>query len=85
MDSLTIQSPPESGARADFDGYKKAQRFESACCRGHLGPPLCTVVTQANEQDRAQVGQFAQAVQKVVEQPVQVAFVDQGHRRAACR
>jgi hypothetical protein len=35
------------------------------------------VVAPANEQDRAQVGQLAKAVQAVVEEPVQIAFVDQ--------
>ncbi len=37
------------------------------------------MVTPANEQDRAQVGQLAQAVQSVAEQPVQLAYVDQGY------
>jgi len=36
-------------------------------------------VTPANEQDRAQVGQLAEAVQAEVEEPVKVAFVDQGY------
>lgn len=40
---------------------------------------LGLVVTPAYEQDRAQVGQLAQAVQSVVEQPVQLAYADQGY------
>jgi transposase len=36
-------------------------------------------VKNGNEQDRAQVGQMARAVQAVVEEPVQIAFVDQGY------
>ena len=35
--------------------------------------------TPANEQARAQVGQLAQAVQDAVEEPVHLAFVDQGY------
>lgn len=44
-----------------------------------LGHLLALVVTAANGQDRAQVGQLAQAVQAAVDQPVQLAFVDQGY------
>jgi hypothetical protein len=36
-------------------------------------------VTPANEQNRAQVGQLAQAVQEETGQSVQVAFVDAGY------
>lgn len=44
--------------------------------RGHL---LALVVTPANEQDRALVGQLAQAVQEVTGETVELAFVDQGY------
>jgi hypothetical protein len=40
---------------------------------------LALAVTPANEQDRAQVGQLTQAVQAIVEESLQVAFVDQGY------
>jgi transposase len=46
LDSRTIQSTPESGARAGFDGHKKRKGSK---------------------------------VQAVVEEPVQIAFVDQGY------
>jgi transposase len=44
-----------------------------------LGHLLALHVTPANEQDRAQVAELAQAVQSVTDQNVQVAFVDQGY------
>jgi transposase len=44
-----------------------------------LGHLLALHVTPANEQDRAQVGELARAVQAAVEEPVQLAFVDQGY------
>jgi transposase len=44
-----------------------------------LGHLLAVAVTPANEQDRAQVGQLAQAVQAAVDEPVHLAFVDQGY------
>jgi transposase len=40
------------------------------------------LVTPANEQDRAQVGELAQAVQEVTGQSVEIAFVDAGYTGA---
>jgi transposase len=79
MDSRTLQSTPESGARAGFDGHKKRKGSKVHAAVDTLGHLLALVVTPANEQDRAQVGQLAEAVQTVVEEPVQIAFVDQGY------
>ena len=79
LDSRTIQSTPESGARAGFDGHKKRKGSKVHAAVDTLGHLLALAVTPANEQDRAQVGQLAQAVQAVVEEPVQMAFVDQGY------
>jgi transposase len=79
MDSRTLQSTPESGARAGFDGHKKRKGSKVHAAVDTLGHLLAPAVTPANEQDRAQVGQLAQAVQSVVEEPVQIAFVDQGY------
>ncbi len=44
-----------------------------------LGHLLALHVTPANEQDRDQVGQLAQAVQEVSNQEVSLAYVDQGY------
>lgn len=46
---------------------------------GHL---LALYVTAADEQNRAQVAQLAQAVQEATGQMVEVAFVDQGYTGA---
>lgn len=79
LDSRTVQSTPESGARAGFDGHKKRKGSKVHVVVDTLGHLLALAVTPANEQDRAQVRQLAQAVQAVVKEPVQVAFVDQGY------
>jgi transposase len=79
LDSRTVQSTPESGGRAGFDGHKKRKGSKVHVAVDTLGHLLALAVTPANEQDRAQVGQLAQAVQAAVEEPVQVAFVDQGY------
>lgn len=44
-----------------------------------LGNLLSLLVTPANEQDRAQVGELAQAVQEATGQSVEIAFVDAGY------
>jgi len=79
LDSRTVQSTPESGARAGFDGHKKRKGSKVHVAVDTLGHLLALAVTPANEQDRAQVGQLAQAIQAAVEEPVHLAFVDQGY------
>ncbi len=79
LDSRTLQSTPESGARAGFDGHKKRKGSKVHAAVDTLGHLLALKVTAANQQDRAQVGDLAQAVQATTGQNVQVAFVDQGY------
>ena len=79
LDSRTVQSTPESGARAGFDGHKKRKGSKVHVAVDTLGHLLALAVPPANEQDRAQVGQLAQAIQASVEEPVHLAFVDQGY------
>jgi transposase len=79
LDGRTLQSTPESGARAGFDGHKKRKGSKVHAAVDTLGHLLALRVTPANEQERAQVAQLAQAVQAVTEQNVEVAFVDQGY------
>lgn len=79
LDSRTLQSTPESGARAGFDGHKKRKGSKVHAAVDTLGHLLALKVTAANAQDRAQVADLAQAVQATTGQNVQVAFVDQGY------
>lgn len=79
LDSRTLQSTPESGARAEFDGHKKRKGSKLHAAVDTLGHLLAVKVTAANEQDRAQVAELAQAVQATTGENVQVAFVDQGY------
>jgi transposase len=79
LDSRTLQSTPESGARAGFDGHKKRKGSKVHAAVDTLGHLLAVKVTAANEQDRAQVAELAQAVQEATGENVQVAFVDQGY------
>jgi transposase len=79
LDSRTLQSTPESGARAGFDGHKKRKGSKVHAAVDTLGHLLALKVTPANEQDRAQVADLSRALQEVTGQTIQVAFVDQGY------
>jgi transposase len=79
FDSRTLQSTPESGARAGFDGHKKRKGSKVHAAVDTLGHLLAVKVTAANEQDRAQVKDLTQAVQAATGENVEIAFVDQGY------
>ena len=78
-DSRTLQSSPESGGRAGYDGYKRRKGSKGHIAVDTLGLLLALKVTPANEQDRAQVGELSAALQAVTEEKVEMAFVDQGY------
>lgn len=82
LDSRTLQSTPESGGRAGFDGHKKRKGSKVHAAVDTLGHLLAVHVTAANEQDRAQVTALAQAVQAVTGENVELAYVDQGYTGA---
>jgi transposase len=79
FDARTLQSTPESGARAGFDGHKKRRGSKVHIAVDTLGQLLALLVTPANEQERAQVAKLAEQVQEVTGEAVEVAFVDQGY------
>ena len=79
LDSRTLQSTPESGARAGFDGHKKRKGSKVHAAVDTLGHLLALKVTPANEQDRAQVADLSRALQEASGQTIEVAFVDQGY------
>jgi transposase len=41
LDSRTLQSTPESGARGGYDGAKRRKGIEGACGGGYAGPSAC--------------------------------------------
>lgn len=79
LDGRTLQSTPESGARAGLDGHKKKKGSKVHMAVDTLGHLLAVLVTPANEQERAQVAELAQQVQDITGDSVQVAFVDAGY------
>lgn len=79
FDSRTLQSSPESGDHGGYDGAKRRKGSKTHMAVDTLGHLLALLVTPANEQDRAQVEQLAQAVQEVTGETIEIAFVDQGY------
>ena len=78
LDSRTLQSTPESGGRAGYDGHKRRKGSKVHLAVDTLGQLLAVVVTPANEQDRAQVAALAAQIQEATGESVAVAVVDQG-------
>jgi transposase len=79
FDSRTLQSTPESGARAGYDGAKRRKGSKVHIAVDTLGHLLALHVTSADQQDRAQVEPLAEAVQQVTGVNVELAYVDQGY------
>jgi transposase len=79
FDSRTLQASPESGHRAGYDGAKRRKGSKVHLAIETLGHLLSLHVTPASEQDRAQVGQLAAAVQEETGHSVELAFVDAGY------
>lgn len=79
FDSRTLQSTPESGARAGYDGHKRKRGSKVHQAVDTLGHLLALHVTAANVDERTQVAHLAAAVQEVTGQSVEIAYVDQGY------
>lgn len=79
LDGRTLQSSPESGGRAGYDGYKRRKGSKVHIAVDTLGHLLAVKVTAASEQERAQVGELAAQLQEVTGESVELAYVDQGY------
>jgi transposase len=79
IDSRTLRSTPESGARAAYDGAKRKKGSKLHLAVDTLGHLLAPHVTPANADDRAEVGRIAKAIQAETSESVEIAFVDQGY------
>src|SRR5579883_3110261 len=73
FDGCTLQSTPESGPRAGYDGHKHKRGSKVHMAVDTLGHLLALLVTPANAQE------WAQQVQAVTGEHVELAFVDQGY------
>ena len=79
LDSRTLRSTPESGARGGYDGAKRKKGSKVHAAVDTLGHLLALFVSPANEQERAWVDELAGAVQEATGESVELAYVDQGY------
>ena len=79
LDGRTVQSTPESGARAGYDGHKRRKGSKVHIAVDTLGHLLALRVTGADQQERQQVEALARQVQQATGQSVALAYVDQGY------
>ena len=80
LDSRTLQSTPESGHRGGWDGHKKRRKGSKVhAAVDTLGHLLALFVCPASEQERARVGELAEAVQEATGESVELAYVEQGY------
>ena len=74
FDGRALQSSPESGGRAGYDGYKRKKGSKVHVAVDTLGNLLALLVTPANKQERAQVGELAKQVQAATQRSVKIAL-----------
>src|SRR5271155_4700500 len=79
LDSRTLQSTPESGHRAGYDGAKRKKGSKVHIAVDTLGHLMALTVTPADQGDRSQVDALAQQIQQVTGDTVELAYVDQGY------
>jgi transposase len=79
LDGRTLQSTPESGTRAGFDGHKMRNGSKVHIAVDTLGHLLALRVTTGKDQERHQVADLAADVQQATGQTVTLAYADQGY------
>lgn len=79
LDIRMLQSSPESGGRAGYDGHKRRKGSKTHMAVDTLGRLVALVVTPADEQARARIGELAEAVQEATSENMEVGYVDQGY------
>jgi transposase len=79
IDSRTIQSTPESGTRAGYDGAERKRCSKVHMAVDTLGHLLALHVTSADIGDREEVGRLTEAIQDAAGENVTLAYVDQGY------
>jgi transposase len=79
FDGRTMQSTPESGSRAGYDGHKRREGSEIHMAVDTLGHLLALHATPADSQERDRVAAPAEAVQEATGDSVELAYVDRGY------
>jgi hypothetical protein len=76
LDSRTLQSTPESGARAGYDGARRRIGSKVHIAFDMLGHLLALTVTAADQGDRTQLAALGERVQEVTGHSGELPFAD---------
>lgn len=79
FDGRTLQSSPESGEWAGYDGHKRRKGSKVHLAVDTLGQLLAVTVTPATCARSCSLAELAAKVQEATGDAVEVAFVDQGY------
>jgi transposase len=79
LDSRTLRSTPESGHRGGYDGHKGKKGSKVHAAVDTLGHLLALRVSQASEDDRQEVNELCEEIQRATGENVELAYVDQGY------
>src|ERR671911_2676433 len=79
LDSRTLRSTPESGHRGGYDGHKGKKGSKLHAAVDTLGHLLALRVSPANEDDRQEVNELSEEIQRATGETVELAYVDQGY------
>jgi transposase len=79
LDGTILQSTPESGHRAGYNGHKRKKGSKLHLAVDTLGQLLTLRVTPADVDERVEVAALATEVQAVTGGHVELAYVDQGY------
>ena len=82
VDSRTLQSTPESGSRAGYDGGKRRKGSKAHIAVDTPGNLLSVCISPANEQDRSHLETVLAAAQETCAETLQVTWADQGYTGA---
>ena len=82
FDCRIVQSSPESGTRAGYDGATRRKGSTVHLTVDTLGHLLALQAPPANAQDRPQVGHLAKQAPAVTGESVETAFADAGYTGA---
>jgi transposase len=82
LDGTILQSTPESGHRAGYNGHKRKKGSKLHLAVDTLGNLLALRVTPADVDERVEVAALAADVQAVTGGSVELAYVDQGYTGA---
>jgi transposase len=79
LDSRTLRSTPESGHRGGYDGHKGKKGSKVHAAVDTLGHLLALRVSPASEDDRQEVSELCEEIQRATGENVELAYVDQGY------